>query len=221
MIPRSVNLFLLGFAVFAMLAGVTILVVQQWSPYRSFGVGGSFVMSDLEDRTVTDRDLLGRPTAIFFGFTFCPDVCPTTMLSLTSAMKKMGPVADKLNVVFVSVDPERDTPEALKQYLAFFDPRIRALTGTPRQVANMASAYRAYVRRSETEDEGYTIDHETSVMLFNSKGRIIGQIFHGEDENAFLAKLNTLAEPNVCRPGLPTTSNLWSSAGELAGGACR
>jgi len=94
-----------------------------------------------------------KPSALFFGYTSCPDVCPTTLLDLTELMKTMGADADKLNVIFVSIDPARDTPARLADYLSSFDPRIRGLTGTEAQIAAIAKAYQVYTSASRIRTE--------------------------------------------------------------------
>jgi cytochrome oxidase Cu insertion factor (SCO1/SenC/PrrC family) len=121
------------------LAAVTIISKERQPniQFRSTGVatvGGPFQLVGTEGQTVTEKDLLGKPSAVFFGFTYCPDVCPTTLFELTTLAKQLGPDADKLNFVFVSVDSERDGPEEMKQYLEAFDDRIIGLTGTAEQI---------------------------------------------------------------------------------------
>lgn len=143
-------------------------------------IGGPFRLVDQNGRSVTDADLLGRPTAMFFGFTHCPDVCPTTMSELTRSLGELGTDADRLNVIFVSVDPERDTPAQVKSYLSNFDRRIRGLTGTPEAVAAMTEAYKVYATRTPLEGGGYTVDHSTMIYLFDARGRFVEPIGFGE-----------------------------------------
>jgi protein SCO1 len=186
--------------------------VQQHAPYRQNRVGGPFAMTAMTGAPVTDRDLLGRPTAITFGFTFCPDVCPTTLQMLTEAMQRLGRDADRLNVVFVTIDPARDTADQMKLYLSSFDPRIRGLTGTDAQVADMADAYHVYYRRLPETEGGYTMDHTAGVMLFDARGQIVGQIRSDESAEQAFAKLSTLLQPNACLPGAPPRVDLWNGA---------
>lgn len=157
-------------------------------------IGGAFELVDTAGRTVTDRDLLERPSVVFFGFTYCPDVCPTTLGALTTAMQALGPAADDLNVVFISVDPERDTPEQLGLYLSHFDPRIRGLTGSPEAVARAASAYRAYYRKTPLEDGGYTVDHTSMLYLFDRDGAFVEPVGFGEAPDALAARLRHLLD---------------------------
>lgn len=155
-------------------------------------IGGPFSLTDTQGRTVTEATLRGKPTAIFFGFTFCPEVCPTTLADLSSDLQALGPAADRLNVVFVTVDPERDTRQQLAQYLSAFDRRIIGLTGTPPQVDAMERAYRVYARRQPLEGGGYTMDHTSYVMLFDAQGRFVEPIGFGEAPERRREKLRRL-----------------------------
>lgn len=157
-------------------------------------IGGPFQLVDTQGRAVTEKDLLGKPTAIFFGFTYCPEVCPTTLTELTAALKELGSKADKLNVVFVSVDPERDTPEQMKLYLSNFDPHIRGFTGTPDAVAATAKAYRIYYRKIPVEGGGYTVDHSSAVYLFDRRGEFVEPIAYGQTHERVVAQLKALAD---------------------------
>ena len=110
-------------------------------------IGGPFQLTDQAGRTVTEKNLQGRPTLIFFGFTHCPDICPTSLFEISELLRAMGKDADRVNAYFISVDPERDTTEAMKDYLSSFDPHLEGLTGNPDQVAKVISAYRVYARK--------------------------------------------------------------------------
>lgn len=155
-------------------------------------IGGPFALIDTEGRPVTDRSLLGRPTAIFFGFTFCPEVCPTTLAELTAALRELGPAADRLNVVFVSVDPERDTPAQLKLYLSNFDRRIQGFTGSPQAVDKAARAYRVYHTRVATGGGDYTIDHSSAIYLFDRRGRFVEPLGYGLPHAMVVERLRRL-----------------------------
>lgn len=157
-------------------------------------IGGPFQLVDTEGRAVTERSLLGKPTAIFFGFTYCPEVCPTTLTELTAAMKALGSDADRLNVVFVSVDPERDTPAQMKLYLGNFDPRIQGFTGSVERVAAAAKAYRVYYRKIPLEGDDYTVDHSSAIYLFDAKGRFVAPVGYGEPHERVVAALKGLAK---------------------------
>ena len=153
-----------------------------------------FQLIDQAGQPVNERDVLGRPAVVFFGFTYCPEVCPTTLASLTATLGRLGAPADKLGVFFVSVDPERDTPDELKSYLSAFDPRIRGLTGTDEQIAAFAKPLGVYYARTKIEGGGYTVDHTATVFLLDAQGRFVGSIAYGEAPDAALAKLRNLAE---------------------------
>jgi protein SCO1/2 len=155
-------------------------------------IGGPFQLVDMNGRPVTEKTLLSKPTAIFFGFTYCPEVCPTTMAEMTAWLKALGPDADRLNVVFVSVDPERDTPEQLKLYLSNFDHRIQGFTGTPENIARTAKAYRVYYQKVATDGGGYTLDHSSAIYLFDAQGRFVEPIGYGGPPERGLDQLKAL-----------------------------
>jgi protein SCO1/2 len=136
-------------------------------------IGGPFQLTDTGGQTVTDKNLLGRPTLIFFGFTHCPDVCPTSLFEMSEVLRAMGKDADKVNAYFVSVDPERDTAAAMKDYLSSFDPHLKGLTGTPDEVAKVIADYRVYARKVPLKDGDYTMDHTALIYLMDRDGRFI------------------------------------------------
>lgn len=157
------------------------------------GIGGPFTLVDQQGKAVSEKDFLGKPFLVFFGFTYCPEVCPTTLNDITQYLQKLGPDAEKLNVLFITVDPERDTPNQLKLYLSSFDPRITGLSGTPEQVDAAAKAYKAYYRKVPTEEDGgYTMDHIATVYMIDAQGRFVGTISYQEAEPAAVAKLRRL-----------------------------
>lgn len=156
------------------------------------GVGGAFTLTDHRGKPFTEKDLAGKPSLMFFGFTFCPDVCPTTLADMTHILEKLGPDADRLNVVFVSVDPARDTPEQMQRYLSMFDPRITGLTGTPEQLAEMAKNYRIYYKKVDMEDGNYTMDHNASTYLLNKDAKLVATIAYQENSAIALEKVKRL-----------------------------
>lgn len=158
----------------------------------SLSIGGPFSLTDHRGRAVTERDFAGRPAAIFFGFTACSDVCPTTLSEMTGFIQALGPEADRLHWLFVTVDPERDTPGQMTNYLTLFDPRIVGLTGTPAQIADTARAFRIHYRRVPLEGGSYTMDHSASVFLLDAAGRFAGTIDYKESEAIGLEKLRLL-----------------------------
>jgi protein SCO1 len=143
------------------------------------GIGGPFTLTDGDGRTVTDRDLRGHYLLVYFGYTYCPDVCPTTLTSLAGALDKLGPRADLLQPVFITVDPARDTPKVMKDYTAAFGPRFLGLTGTPEQIATAAREYRVYYavhRDADAKANAYTVDHSSLVYLMDPDGRFVAPI---------------------------------------------
>jgi protein SCO1/2 len=136
-------------------------------------IGGPFQLTDQAGRTVTEKNLLGRPTLVFFGFTHCPDVCPTSLFEISEVLRAMGKDADRINAYFISVDPERDTATAMKDYLSSFDPHLAGLTGNPDQVAKVISDYRVYAKKVPLKDGDYTMDHTALVYLMDRDGKFV------------------------------------------------
>jgi protein SCO1/2 len=184
----------------AVAVALAIVGYVAWHQYGSGGriaaasIGGPFSLTDQHGATVTEAALKGHPTALFFGYTFCPDVCPTTLFEMTGWLKQLGPGADKLKVYFVTVDPERDTQEALASYLSAFDPRISGLTGSPEAVEKMIKAYRIYARKVPLDGGGYVMDHTASVYLLDADATFTGTIDYQEAPDTALAKLKRLIE---------------------------
>jgi len=136
-------------------------------------IGGPFQLTDQTGQTVTEKSMLGRPTLVFFGFTHCPDVCPTTLFEMSEVLRAMGKDADGVNAYYISVDPERDTQAAMKDYLSSFDPRMKGLTGSPEEVAKVLSEYRVYAKKVPLKDGDYTMDHTALVYLMDRDGRFV------------------------------------------------
>jgi protein SCO1/2 len=136
-------------------------------------VGGHFQLIDQNGRTVTEQDMKGRPFLVFFGFTHCPDVCPTTLFDISEVLRKLGPDADRVGALFVTVDPERDTPALMKDYLASFDPRLRGLTGDAAAIAATLKVYRVYAKKVALDGGDYTMDHSAIVYLMDKEGRFV------------------------------------------------
>ncbi len=164
-----------AFAVGLVACFLVVLLVTDRAPIRavqSSAIGGPFRLVDQDGRTVTDADFKGHPFLVFFGFTHCPDVCPTTLFEVSELMGKLGSDADKVNALFVTVDPERDTPAVLKDYLASFDPRLRGLTGDGDAVASALKGYRVYAKKVPQGDS-YTMDHTAIVYLMDKNGQFV------------------------------------------------
>ena len=136
-------------------------------------IGGPFQLTDQHGKAVTDKNLKGKPTLIFFGYTHCPDVCPTSLFEISEVLRAMGKDADKVNAVFISVDPERDTPATMKDYLSSFDPRLEGLSGDPDAIAGVIKSYRVYAKKVPTKDGDYTMDHTALIYLMDRDGRFV------------------------------------------------
>lgn len=164
-------------------------LVEQAGPQ----IGGDFQLVDHEGRRVTAASYAGRHMLVFFGFTHCPDVCPLALGEVSVALDALGPeAASKVQPLFVSVDPERDTPAILKDYVAAFDDRITGLTGTPEEIAAAARAYRVYYKKVPVEGAlGYTMDHSAFVYLMGPDGRLEAFFTHETKGEAMAKKIRS------------------------------
>jgi protein SCO1/2 len=136
-------------------------------------IGGPFQLTDQSGATFTEKDLQGRPTLIFFGFTHCPDVCPTSLFEISEILRAMGKDADRVNALFISVDPERDTAAAMKDYLSSFDPHLKGLTGDAASVQKVITEYRVYAKKVPLKDGDYTMDHTALIYLMDRDGKFV------------------------------------------------
>jgi protein SCO1 len=135
-------------------------------------IGGPFNMTAQDGRTISDSDLRGHPFLVFFGYTHCPDTCPTELFQISQVLKALG--SDKaIKVLFVSIDPERDTPAVMKDYIASFDPRVIGITGSPEATAAMEKSYRVYARKVPGKDGDYSMDHTAIIYLMDKDGRFV------------------------------------------------
>ncbi|HWT09364.1 MAG TPA: SCO family protein [Roseomonas sp.] len=140
---------------------------------QGVSLGGPFTLVDHTGRTVTERDFAGRPLLVYFGFTYCPDVCPTELGTIAAALDAMGPAAERVTPVFISIDPERDTPEAMADYVSRFHPRLVGLTGSAEQVAQAARAYRVYYAKVQPRDTtAYLMDHSSFIYFVGPDARV-------------------------------------------------
>jgi protein SCO1/2 len=136
-------------------------------------IGGPFQLTDQAGQTVTEKSMQGHPTLIFFGFTHCPDVCPTTLFEISEVLRVMGKDADSVNAYYISVDPERDTAAAMKDYLSSFDPRLKGLVGNSEEIAKVLSEYRVYAKKVPLKDGDYTMDHTALIYLMDRDGKFV------------------------------------------------
>ena len=178
MTARSTRIFVISIAFLAGLALFSAIVVvfdlfSMPAAQTVATIGGSFRLTDQNGRTVSDQDLKGHPFLVFFGFTHCPDVCPTTLFEVSEILRSLGPDANGTRALFITVDPERDTPAVMKDYLSNFDPHLWGLTGDPAAVAAVAKTYRVYYKKVPLDDGGYTMDHTAIVYLMDRNGRFV------------------------------------------------
>ena len=196
---RTLRFALWGLVGLAVVAAAGLWAWRSWAPQMTAAVqgealvGGPFELVNGAGETVTHEDFAGRPFVLFFGFTHCPDVCPTSLFEMAGWIEALGPAADELRFAFVTVDPERDTPAVMRRYVGAFSDRIIPLTGTPAQVDRVLDAYRVYAKKVPLEDGDYTMDHSAFVYLMDEAGRYEAHITYGEASERALAKLRALA----------------------------
>jgi protein SCO1/2 len=158
------------------------------------GIGGPFALTDQNGKTVTSDSLKGKPTLIYFGYAFCPDVCPTSLLLMENAIETLGADAPKkVNLVFITVDPERDTTKMMKGYVENFGPTFIGLTGTQDEIAQVARAYRVYYQKVPGKDGGpYLMDHSSIVYLLDRNGRFVTHFTHEAKAETIAAAVQRL-----------------------------
>jgi len=168
-----VSAFLAGLVIFL---GVFMFATGQLGTGRGGGasaIGGPFNLTDQDGKPITDQNLKGRPFLVFFGYTHCPDVCPTTMFDVSEMMRALGKDADKTAALFITVDPERDTAPVIKDYLSSFDPHLRGATGDLTAIEAAERAYRVYAKKVPAEKGDYSMDHTALVYLMDKQGRFV------------------------------------------------
>ena len=177
--PRNVRLLLIASAFLAglVLFSSIILIVSGRNPVsivmQSAAIGGPFQLLDQDAKPVSEQDFKGKPFLVFFGFTHCPDVCPTELFEMSEVLRKLGPDADRVGMLFITVDPERDTPVVMKDYLSSFEPQIRGLTGDPAAIAAVEKTYRVYAKKVPLDGGDYTMDHSAVLYLMDKNGRFV------------------------------------------------
>lgn len=184
-------------AIFSVIAGYGFYAkVTGKAPLEiaSAKIGGAFDLIRHDGTQISEKALEGRPHAIFFGFTFCPEVCPTTLVEASGWLAELGDKAGAIDFYFFSVDPERDTPEVLARYMSAFDQRMIGVTGKPEAIADVIQKYRIYSKKVPLEDDDYTMDHSAQVMLFGKDGRFHSTISFGENSETAIAKLGKLID---------------------------
>jgi protein SCO1/2 len=155
------------------LGTVFLITGRQYGTPTASAIGGAFTLTDQDNKPISDTDLKGKPFLVFFGYTHCPDVCPTTLFEVSEVLRALGGDAEKTRALFITVDPERDTSTVLKDYLSSFDPRLRGVTGDVAQINAVEKSYRVYAKKVPTTSGDYTMDHTALVCLMDKQGRFI------------------------------------------------
>lgn len=197
---RSTSISVIGISL-AALAAIAIAALLVWHQLGAVGastdapqkvgfrpvidIEGPFSLTDHTGAKVTDANFRGKYMLVLFGYTYCPDICPTGLTKISSALKKLGKTAARIQPLFVTVDPERDTPKLLSDYVAHFHPALKGLTGSEAQIAEIAKSYRVF-RRKVTQDDAsdYLMDHSTFVYLMNPKGKLALMFRHETNPEA-------------------------------------
>lgn len=178
------------------LGWLTFAVTQSGDKIAEAPFGVPFQLVDQKGQPISEQAFRGKPTALFFGFTHCPEVCPTTLFELDGWLKKVDPDAKGLQAYFVTVDPERDTPEILGQYISNVTDRVTGIAGDPAKIAEVIKGFRVYAKKvplDESKPDGdYTMDHTASVFLLDAEGRFKGTIAYGENPDTAVKKLENL-----------------------------
>lgn len=163
--------FMLGLVVF--FGAIFLVGGRENGVPTASAIGGPFSLTDQDGKTVTDTDFKGKPLLVFFGYTHCPDVCPTTLFEVSEVLRALGGDAGKAGALFISIDPERDTPSVMKDYLSSFDPHLRGLTGSVDQITAAEKTYRVYAKKVPGTNGEYTMDHTALVYLMDKQGRFV------------------------------------------------
>ncbi len=181
--------------ILVLMAGAVGFMTFEWYRQKNAddAYGAPFALIDQKGQPITEAAFRGHPSAVFFGFTHCPEVCPTTLFEMDGWLKKLGDDGKDVRAYFVSVDPERDTAEMMDSYVGNVSDRITGITGDPDKVHAMAKAFNIYWRKVELDGGEYTMDHTASVILLDSAGRFQGTIAYGEGPDTAYDKLRRLA----------------------------
>ena len=195
--PNRLLLALMGLLLAILLigAGGFMWLNNNGDGNTALGIGGPFTLENGDGKPVTDKDFRGKYMLVYFGYTFCPDVCPTTLNAVADAMDKLGPAAAaRLQPLFITIDPKRDTPALVKQYVAAFGPNIVGLTGTPEQIAQIAREYRVYYAEHRTGPgpNDYSMDHSSVLYLMSPTGAFIAPVRADQSGEEIAANLKKL-----------------------------
>lgn len=193
---KPIQRIMLGAFAFVVLLGVGafVTITSDFRPGSSGSteIGGPFVLTASDGAVVTDRTFRGRWMLVYFGYTHCPDICPTTLLAISQAMQKLGPLAASVRPVFVSIDPDRDTPQVIDEFVKSFDPRLVGLTGKPSEIAALAKQYRVFYQKVPVEgSDDYFIEHSSYIYVMDPDGRYL-TLFSNEDSDTIASRLREL-----------------------------
>jgi protein SCO1/2 len=179
-------------------AGVLLALAHRDTPRGAAGtllasaIGGPFRLVDQNGKTITDADLKGKWSLVYFGYTHCPDACPTALNDIAIAFDQLGPKREAVRTVFITVDPERDTPEVLKDYVTSFDAAILALSGSPEEIARAAKAYRVYYAKHPEPGGDYSMDHSSVIYVMDPEGRFTASFTHQSTPEEIAERLKKL-----------------------------
>jgi len=192
--PNRLLYGVIGVLLAVLLIGAGSFLWLSNGPATPGAIGGPFQLESGDGKAVTDRDFRGKYLLVYFGYTFCPDVCPTTLTAVADALDKLGPLADRIRPVFITVDPKRDTPGVVKQYAAAFGPAFTGLTGTPEQIAQVARAYRVYYaeHRTGSGPNDYSMDHSSILYLMAPNGSFVAPVRADQSGDEMAANLKKL-----------------------------
>lgn len=189
---KILPIFIFAFIVVLIGAAGFNLISDREAAKEPFG--GPLALVTMDGQPFTEKDLRATPAVVFFGFTHCPDVCPTTLYELDGWLKQLGPDGDKIKAYYITVDPERDTQEIMKTYVSNVSKRITGVTGTSANIDEAIKSYHIYAKKVPGEDGDYTMDHTASIFLLDQGGRFRGTIAYQENPETALEKLKNLAK---------------------------
>lgn len=191
---RSALTFVLAAGALAGVLAAVVMLGNSGGPTVNSGkalIGGPFSLTDHTGKRVTEKDFASTKKLVFFGFTSCPDICPTGLQTIASALDQLGEKSSRIATLFITIDPARDTPEKLAEYVKSFHPRISGLTGSPEEIAAVAKAYRVYFQKvaDEKNPGDYTVDHSAFLYLMDENGQYIRHFAHSVDPGTLAAEL--------------------------------
>jgi len=180
------SLIVLGFAL------TTLITRQAEDRDQGVSVGGPFTLVDDDGKTVSDRDFSNKWLLVYFGYTHCPDACPTALTHIANAMDLLGPKAASIVPLFITVDPARDTPPVMRDYISAFDTHIHGLSGSADAINAVEAEYRVYAAKHPDPDGGYSMDHSSIIYLMDPKGALAATFTHETTVDAMVSKLRAL-----------------------------